>query len=391
MHAPRVRSILLVSVLAACGPSPGVVHSDGDAPLAPTPDATPDAPPAIERVDVQALGVQGFVVRYGGDTILTAPLFTRQSTVEVGLNLPLAADTAAIDAGLAGVALSEIRAIVTGHAHYDHFMDVPHVMDLVPDAVTYTNMTGRNVLAALAPDRPAGCTNTPGPPVIERQRVIALDDPLASHTDYTNCPDQAPPGVPLQGTWLQIPHSHVRIMSFCSMHPDQIGPFHFGKGSIDTEQCDLPAAASGWLEGQTLGLLIDFLDDTGHPKFRVFYQDAPTNAPIGFVPPAMIAEHTVDLALLCVGSNDAVTDEPTAIIDNLQPRFVLSGHWEDFFQPSSAPPQPIIFLDVNKYVMRAEAALPGVADRPISIDGTPSSVRHVLMQPGMHLSFPFRP
>jgi len=379
----------LLPTLVACGTARPSTAPDVDAPVAIDTAQPPDAQ-VIEELEVQGLGVQGFTLRYGGDTVLTAPLFTRQGTVEVGLNLPLSADTAAIDAGLAGVGLSEIRAIVTGHAHYDHFMDVPHVMELSPAALTYTNMTGRNILAALAPDRPDGCTNAPSP-VIDRQRVIALDDPLASHVDYTNCPDQAPPGVPLAGSWMAVPNSHVRVMAFCSMHPDQIGPFHFGLGSIDTEQCELPAAASGWLEGQTLAFLIDFLDEAGDPRFRVFYQDAPTNAPIGQVPAALIAERSVDLALLCVGSNDAVDNEPTAIIENIHPRFVFSGHWEDFFQPRSSPPQPIVFLDVNKYTTRAEAALPGPADRPLVIDGMPSNVRHVLMQPGTHLSVPMRP
>jgi hypothetical protein len=317
---------------------------------------------------------------------MTAPLFTRQSAIEVGLNLPLSADTTAIDDGLGGIALADLRAIVTGHAHYDHFMDVPHVLELAPAASIYTNVTGRNVLAALAPDRPAGCMNSPAP-VIDRARVIALDD----FADYTFCPDQKPPGASGQRQWVAIPNSHVRVMAFCSMHPDQLGPIHFAPGSIDTEQCELPEAASGWLEGQTLALLVDFLDEGGAPIYRVFYQDAPTNAPIGFVPEAVLAEHRVDLALLCVGSNDAVQNEPTDLLANIQPRFAFSGHWEDFFQPRSDPPQPIPLLDVNTYMQRANAALAGGPDRPLVVDGQPSQSRHVLVQPNQRMSVPAAP
>ncbi len=386
------RMLALGIVVGCANSSPGhVADVDASKPIDAAPDpTTPDAPAVAEPLDVQALGVQGFVLRHGGDTVITAPLFTRQSTFEVTLNLPLPADTAAIDAGLAGIALSDVRAVISGHAHYDHFLDVPHLLSRAPNATAYTNLTGRNILAALAPDRPAGCTNTPAIP-LARSRVVALDDTLASHVDYTNCPAQAPSGAPLAGTWVQVPGSKVRVMAFCSQHPDQVGPFHFGEGSIDSEQCELPRAASGWLEGQTLAFLIDFLDDHGEPVFRVFYQDAPTNAPVGQVPAAILGEHAVDLALLCVGSNDAVEDEPTAIIGNLQPRFVFSGHWEDFFQASSAPPQPIPLLDVDKYVQRAEAALPGPADGPLVIDGVPSPARHVLIRPGTHLRIPGRP
>ena len=36
-------------------------------------------------LQVRALGVQGFMLTYGGDSVMTAPLFTRQSGIDVGL------------------------------------------------------------------------------------------------------------------------------------------------------------------------------------------------------------------------------------------------------------------------------------------------------------------
>ena len=355
----------------------------------------PDGPRVKAPLEIETLGVQGFALRYRGETVLTAPLFTRQSTVEVTLNVPLPSDSAAVDAGLAHVHLDELKAIITGHAHFDHFLDVPRVLETAPGARTYTNLTGRHILAALAPDRAAGCTGAAATPVIARDRVIAMDDPLASYVDYTNCPGQRPPGAPMDGRWLDVPNSHVRMMAFCSMHPAQVGPYHFGEGSIDTDQCQLPSAAAGWLEGQTLAFVIDFLDDAGQPAFRVFYQDAPTNAPIGLVPPAILGSTPVDVALLCVGSNDAVQNEPTSIIENLRPRFVLSGHWEDFFQARTAPIQPIILLDVNTYVQRAETALAAhpvaASDGELLVDGIERPDRQVLAQPDTWLTVPARP
>jgi hypothetical protein len=347
--------------LAACSsPPPQVAAPDA------APDAARDAaiaPPLPLEVD--ALGVQGFVLRHGNDVVMTAPLFTRQSALEVALNFPLPADVAAIDSGLAAAPLDKLVAVISGHAHYDHLLDVPRVLELAPHATLYTNATGRHILAALSPP----CTS----PGLARDRVVAMDDALDSHVDYTNCPDQRPPGAPLVGTWDVAPGGRVRVMAFCSMHPAQIGPYHFGLGSIDTDQCPLPAPASGWLEGQTLAFLIDFLDDAGAPALRVFYQDAPTNMPIGDIPAAALADKPVDLALLCAGSADAVTDHPGEILANLQPRYAYSGHWEDFFQPTTAPIVAQPLLDVPGYVARAEAALPG---------------RHVLVTPGMHLVVP---
>ena len=385
-----VARVSLVVALAACG-SPHAVTVAADS----APDqavlATPsDAPAIVEPLTIRSLGVQGFILARGHDLVMTAPLYSRQSELEVTLNIPIEPDTAAIDSHLQGVALDELRAVVSGHAHYDHLIDVPHILAAAPGATLYTNLTGRHILAALAPDRDASCTSAPASPMLDRSRVIAMDDPYDNHVDYTNCPAQIPAGSSGAATWLQV-NQHIRMMAFCSQHPAQVaGVYHFGAGSIDTDQCDVPSAASGWLEGQTLAFVIDFLDDLGKPAFRVYYQDAPTSSPIGHVPDAILAQKPVDVALLCVGSYDYVDNQPGDIIANLQPRFALSGHWEDFFQPVDSPPQPIPLMDLNTYVTRAEAALPPPGDAPLVIDGMASSQRHVLVNPGMQVVVPAR-
>jgi len=357
------------------------------------PDAAnvaPDAPPAVidtTPLEIHALGVQGFVLRHGSDVVMTAPLFTRQSAVEVTLDLPLDADTHAIDAGLAGESLADIRAVISGHAHYDHFIDVPHILTKAPNAIAYTNLTGRHMLSAPAPDPPRRARPAPGP-TLPRSRVSAVDDELASYVDYTNCPELKPAGAPLAGRWIDIPGTHARLYAVCSMHPAQVGPYHFGEGSVDEDQCDLPRAASGWKEGLTVGFVVDFLDAANKPAFRVFYQDAPTDAPIGFVPESILAEKAVDVALLCVGSSDNVDDYPANILGNVQPRYALQGHWEDFFQDVGSMPQPIPFLDVGAYMARADAALPGTPDQPLVIDGEPQNIRSVLVQPGTRFVVP---
>jgi len=100
-----------------------------------------------------------------------------------------------------------------------------------------------------------------------RARVIAMDEPTASFVDYTNCPALRPGGAPLEGTWAMAPGGRVRVKAFCSMHPDQVGPIHFGAGSVDQDLCELPRAAADWLEGLTLAFVFDFLDDAGANPF----------------------------------------------------------------------------------------------------------------------------
>jgi hypothetical protein len=373
-----MRASLLFVVACGSSPMPGIDH---DAPLAP--DASPVETSPLR---VTSLGVQGFALAYGDDVVLTAPMFTRQSAFLVGINAPIETDTAAVDSGLASISLDKVRAIVSGHAHYDHLLDVPYIITKTPNANVYANRTAKHIFAALAPDRPS-CTE-PAPMTIARDRIVAMDEPNASHVDWTNCPSQKPGGAPLEGTWAIAPGGRVRVKAFCSMHPDQIGPIHFGAGAIDNDLCELPSAAAEWLEGVTLAFVIDFLDEHGAPTYRIFYQDAPTDAPVGHVPASILAEHQVDLALLCVGSYDAVEDHPGAIVRDLTPRYAVSGHWEDFFQDASEPPQPIPLLDLETYMTAADAALTGAPDGAFLVDGTPSTTRHVLAQPGMQLTIP---
>lgn len=351
----RSTSCAVFFLAAACGrsPAPGAAGA-----AAPEPDA---APPAVALpLEVESLGVQGFVLRHDDDVVLTAPLFSRGSLIDVSLGQPLPPDLAAIDEGVAGLGLEDVRAIVSGHAHYDHLMDVPRIMtEHAPDATLFANRTARHVLAALAPDRAPGCSGPAAAVPIARERVVALDDPAASVVDYRGCPEQRPAGAPLEGTWVQVPGARIRVLALCAAHPAQIGIIHFGEGSIDTDQCEPPVSANEWLEGQTLSFLIDFLDDDAQPVFRVYYQDAPGSAPIGNPPAEVLADRPVDLALLTAGNYDAVRDHPGEVLAALAPRVAISGHWEDFFQPADQPPEPLPFMDLDAYLARVEAGLPG--------------------------------
>src|SRR6476659_4014881 len=101
----------LLLVLGACSASsalePDAANGSGS--------AMPDAPVIASEnpLEIRSLGVQGFVLHYGHDSVMTAPLYTRQSAIEVTFNAPLPADTVAIDAGLANVPLDELRAVVS--------------------------------------------------------------------------------------------------------------------------------------------------------------------------------------------------------------------------------------------------------------------------------------
>jgi hypothetical protein len=375
----------------AAGPVSGVptpVEGDPTAPpAAPAPAPAPaptttSAPSPTPPLRVTSLGVAGFLLEHRGEAVLTAPLYTRPSMLQV-VTTPVSSDVALVEASLPTAALAPVRAVVSGHAHYDHLMDVPSVMARAPGATLYTNQSGKHILAALAPDRAASCPGPAPSSPLARARVVAADDPLASAVDYRSCPSKRPAGAPLHGTWLRVPGANVRLLPICAEHPDQVGPVHFGAGSVGDDQCSLPARAGDWLEGATLSYLVDFLDPaTGAPVYRVYYQDAPTTPPTGIAPPEVLAEKRVDLALLCVGNYDRVDNAPTSALAALRPRYALGGHWEDFFRPASDPVQPLAFTDLGVWTSRATAALPSAAERPLLQNGASLPQRAVLPGPG---------
>jgi len=348
---------------------------------APPPSATPVLP-----LRVRFLGVAGFLLEVGDEAVLTAPLYTRPDMVTASTGLPVTSDAALVEASLPTPMIANVRTILSGHAHYDHLLDVPSVMARLPQSTLYSNTSAQRLLDAYAPDRAPVCSSTPASATpIARSRVIALDDPTASVVDYTNCPDKRPDGAPLAGSWVKVPGAHVRIFAVCSEHPDQIAPgVHFAPGQVDSEQCTPPTRVDAWKEGPTLAYLVDFLDPvTDAPIYRFYYEDAPTNAPIGHVPVAVLADKRVDLALLCVGSSDRVEDAPHSTIAGLSPRYALGGHWEDFFRPATDPLQPILFLDVAGWTTRAQVAMPG-SDEPKKMlhNGATEPARAVLPNPG---------
>lgn len=325
-----------------------------------------------ELLEVRFLGVGGFALRHGDDLVLTAPLYSNPDVLAVQFG-SIAPDPARIDAFLDPTFVQDAAAILSGHAHYDHLLDVPYVWSKTDHALVLGNADAAKLLDAEGM-----------PP----ESIVVLDDPALAWVDSRNCPDPDPcTGLPAgnEGAWLDLPQSHVRVRALCSMHPAQVfGVIHFGEGCVDGEPTDPPPSAGDWKEGQTLAYLIDFLDpDSGAPIFRVYAQDAPTDAPIGHPVPELLDEKRVDLALLNVGSWENVTDHPGAIISAMQPRYVIGGHWEDFFRPQDQPLMEIPFAaPAADFDAAAIAALGDATEPAVIVDGRAQDSRYFRVAPG---------
>lgn len=354
----------------------GSTASSADSSSGPATTSTGEPPPVpVPVLEVELLGVGGVALRVGEASLLTAPLYSNPGLLETTLG-SIEPHPEIIDRFLPIDRVQDVAAILVGHAHYDHLLDVPHVRTLTADAMIYGNRSAARLLAGFA-EVPAG-------------RVAVLNDPAAPLVDRRHCMEPDPcTGVPagVEGSWVPVPGAPIRLRGLCSSHPAQfLGIIHFGEGCMEQEQTEPLTVAGDWREGATLAYLVDFVDARGAPLYRVYYQDAPTEAPVGLPHPDLLAEHRVDLAILNVGSFDAVPEHPEAAIAALDPRYVLGVHWENFFITQAEPIEPIPFqADPAEFDERALAALGDEPEAPLTVDGVAQALRYLRPVPGVAL------
>jgi beta-lactamase family protein len=285
----------------------------------PPPRALAAAP--ARAVDVTFLGAAGFLVEHGEDVLLIGPFFTNPTIGELATQ-DIYSDGARIQAFLPRSA-ERARAIVVGHAHYDHLMDVPYIaVKIATRATIYANDAAGKVLAPFAPELAA-------------PRVVSVETRPAGA-----CP---PPDQPCP---IDVPGAALRLWPIRSEHSAQfkgkwpmqgvVPPFTLWRGEPLKPLTSPPSRAGQWPEGTTFAYLIDVLEG-GRPVFRIYYQDSGTRAPIGHPPDIVLREKKVDLALICVGGYFTLKDHPQGILRAISPDFVIASHWEDFFSPRTIP------------------------------------------------------
>ncbi|HET6897970.1 MAG TPA: hypothetical protein VFK70_06475 [Vicinamibacteria bacterium] len=282
--------------------------------LVPEPQVDADA------VQVVFLGVGGLIVRWQGAAVMAAPLYSNPTIGEIVLS-EIHPDRQRIDA-LMLQDVKGVRAILSGHAHYDHLMDVPYV---ALHKASHADLVGNNAMVKLLePIR-----SKLGP----QQKLVSLESP-------------SPPV-------YEVPGTRFRIRSVASQHSPQIGP-HLAnwatrvllqltfpnvtlwRGEDEDPARELPVRAGNWTAGTTQAFVIELLDAGGDTAFRIYYQDSPTVAPFGFPDPPTTASR-YNLAILCMGGATEYRAFPADIVRHLSPSYVMGIHWEDFFNPRPIP------------------------------------------------------
>jgi hypothetical protein len=280
---------------------------------------------------ISYLGVGGWLLRWKGEALLFAPSFSNPAFPP----LFVSADQERIDKYMPPAV--DVTVLLIGHAHYDHLLDVPRIMQkLTPKAMAYGSATTGHILAA------AGL----------KSRFVDMEPEMVP----VKRRNRAKPLIWTEDKWRH--HGPFRFLAIESEHAPHIAGINVLEGfHYEQDLTELPIYVRRWPGGQNLAWLVDLLDEKGKPVYRIHYQDSASNPPYGF-PPILQDGKDIDVAIICAASTDEVELYPDALLDLIKPRLLLFGHWEDFFGNDPGRPQLIRLQKENELIERLKTDYP---------------------------------
>jgi L-ascorbate metabolism protein UlaG (beta-lactamase superfamily) len=256
-------------------------------------------------VRVQWLGAAGFALEHAGWTLLVDPYVTR-APLSRCLLAPLRPDVAAI-----ARYVPRANAIVLGHTHFDHALDVPEIAKRTGARVFGSRSASALCLAAGVPaDRLHVVEREVGRPAVEHEV-----GPFALRF---------------------VPSAHSRLV---------LGRVPFPGDIADCS--DVPMRVPGYRCGQVFGLEIRVAG-------RVLYHMGSAE-----LLEATARTRPVDLLLLCVAGWTSSRDLPERVAHHVAPAAVLLSHWDNFLRPLHAPAQPLPAMQMPRLVDRLAGAARG--------------------------------
>ncbi|MGH7604525.1 MAG: hypothetical protein ACRENK_11080 [Gemmatimonadaceae bacterium] len=243
----------------------------------------------------------------------------------------IASDTQAIERFLPRAA-DRATAILVGHGHYDHLMDVPYIAThRATSAKIYGGPSVRHMLMGDSALRANG-----------GERLVAISLGAA--------------GSPRRlGRWYYSDDSAYRFMALVAGHAPTLRvlkqTYTYTLGTVDVDLDSLPHTAAEWKLGEPYAFMIDVLSGTTKETvFRIYFQDAPSEPPLGFPPNELLADRRIDLAVLCAATSSNVSNTPDSLLTVLKPLQIIVGHWEDFFRSQSLPTQVSPGTDLDAFL-----------------------------------------
>jgi L-ascorbate metabolism protein UlaG (beta-lactamase superfamily) len=263
-------------------------------------------PGGPDDVRVRWLGTAGFAVEHAGHVVLVDPYVTRASLAQCLVG-PLRPDAAAIARHV-----PRADAIIVGHTHFDHALDVPAIARATGARVFGSRSAAALCLAAGLP----------------RERVEVVERDAGSEAVVRE-------SGPFELRF--VPSAHAPLV---------LGHVPFAGDIADCQ--DVPVRASGYKCGAVFGVEMRVAGRTLYHLGSAELVDA------------RIDVAHVDLLLMCVAGWTTSRDLPERVAHRLAPGAVLLSHWDDFLRPIERRARMLPAMQLPRLVERLTRAAPGV-------------------------------
>ena len=257
-------------------------------------------------LSITYIGVGCTLLRWGQTAVLTDPFWSHIGLGQV-LFGRLEADMDQVSGHLPP--LDDVRAILVGHGHYDHVLDMPWVCEAVhADASVLGSRSLKHQYAGAGIARP----------------FVSVNDWLTTSV--------------AAGPWWTSGDGRFRVLPIQSGHPAQYAGIHLYTKHLTEDATGTPTRVHDFQEGRTLAWLVDFLDGDAIAH-RVFIETTATGPPLGLVPPSILRERPVDIAIVAMDTARLAAKGSATVLDSLRPHTALFVHWENFFRTKDRPPR----------------------------------------------------
>jgi L-ascorbate metabolism protein UlaG (beta-lactamase superfamily) len=250
-------------------------------------------------VSVRWLGTAGFAIEHEGHTLLIDPYVTRASLARCAA-LRVASDARAIDAYV-----PRADAIIVGHTHFDHALDVPQI----------ARKTGAKVFGSRSAATLCRAENVRDAQIDVVESTTTIEREVG----------------PFRLRF--VPSAHSRFAAGRIPFPGEIADCDDVPMRIGHYRCGAVFGVEIKVEGRTLFHLgsAELVDAT-------------------------LDAREVDLLLLCVAGWTASKDLPERVARKLSPKGVLLSHWDDFFRPLDRPARALPAMKLPALVDRLTTA-----------------------------------
>lgn len=240
-----------------------------------------------DRIQVRWLGTAGFEIRCDDHVVLLDPYITRAALGQCALGR--------LTSNLSAIAqyVPRADAIIVGHTHFDHALDVPAI----------ARQTGAKVFGSRSAIRLCRAAKIPESQLHMVEREPGQEAIVAEVGPFT----------------LRFsPSAHSRFLLGRVPFPGDIADCD----DVPVKTGDYRCGAVFRVEMQVAGRTIVHLGSAELTSGGVIPRD-------------------VDLLLLCVAGWRSTPDLPERIMRSLSPQRVLLSHWDNFFLPIDRPAQAL--------------------------------------------------